>query len=376
MHHSAMTKNVVLELTLAHTLRMTGISMAGLILPLYLGTSGYSLREIILYFLVMAATWVLALRPAARFNAYYGPIASMAASLPLTIIWVLCIAFIDPASQWFLPTAVLWGIFIAQYWQGMRVAFATSLPPKQAGRDIAIVSGIVLASSAAAPFVGGVIAQEAGIVVLYVASGAIIALASGALWMLRGRWKRKEFHPETVPPQTIRRYLIANGSSEIEADISGWFWTLFIFIYVPTYAGVGALSSVIITSSIVVSLYVGWREEQRGAKHYLREGSILMTGVNIVRIGAQGASGVAGINILAGLGHALTETPYVTEYYRHVRERPSVEYVYWMNFAASSACVLLLLVLLALTYFFDDKTVLLLALLIGGPASFAVRYIR
>ncbi len=371
-----MTKNVVLELTLAHTLRMTGISMAGLILPLYLGISGYSLREIILYFLIMAATWVLVLRPAARFNARFGPVASMAASLPLTILWVLAIAFIPPSSCWFLPSAALWGIFVAQYWQGMRVAFATSLPPKQAGKDIAIVSGIVLASSAAAPLVGGIIAQEAGIVVLYGASGVIILLASLALWELRGRWKKQDFRPEIVSPKTIRRYLIANGSSEIEADISGWFWTLFIFIYVPTYAGVGALSSVIITSSIIVSLYVGWREDKRGSKHYLREGSVLMTAVNTVRIGAQGASGVAGVNILAGLGHALTETPYVTEYYRHIRERPSVEYVYWMNFAASSACVLLLLLLLALTYFFDDKSVLLIALLIGGPASFAVRYIR
>jgi hypothetical protein len=171
------------------------------------------------------------------------------------------------------------------------------------------------------------------------------------------------------------RDLVANAGSEVDAMVATSIWPLFIFLLIPSYVGVGILSSVAVIASIIIALYVGQRQARKMSS-YLKHGANVISLTNAIRLAIQSVGQIAGVNFFNGLGQALMVTPYYSRYYLNAEHEPLLPYLYAMNAASMIGDVVLFTLLLLLSLVVSAKVVLAIGLIIAIPAGYSIRLIR
>lgn len=359
----------------AHTVKSLAAGMAAIFVPIYLYKLGYSLSAIIAYFLVATVVWGVTQLPALRFANRVGFNRCLGLSLLIEGLQILMLATI-PQLHWPLwSMAAVYGIQISTYWPQFRACFTRSLLHRNVGPAVGLSSALLMFALGIAPAIGGAIASWFGIVILYVI--AMLCFAAAAIPLLSGpeMIRREPFKVRDVSWRRVKHDLIANAGSEIDAVVAEDIWPLLIFLLVPSYVGVGVLSSVAVIASMVIAVYVGHRRS-KAQEGYLKNGVGVVSFMNAGRLMAQSASQVAGVNFINGLGQALWVTPFYSRYYQNAEREPLLPYVYAMNIVCVIGDCLLYGTLLGLSYIFSAKVVLTIGLLIAVPASYTIKYIR
>lgn len=359
----------------AHTVKLLASQMTLLFIPIYLYRIHYSLSSILFYFLLFSLFWFIIQHPLLRLANRIGGNRSMALSLFLQAIHTLMLASLVVIHWplWFL--ALIWSIYVALYWPNFRICFTKGLLHKKVGLAVGASAALTTLAYGIAPAVGGAIGTYFGIGVLYVIGALLFVVA--ALPLLSGQevMKSEPFNLKELDWRSVKRDLIANAAETLDDSVLGTLWPLFIFFLIPSYVGVGVLSSVSVIAGISIALYVGKRQELKGSA-YLKRGSIAVSLANTARLISQSAGQIAGVNFINGLGHALVATPFNSRYYTNAENAPLLPYIYAMMLASAVGNFILYGALLLLSLFLPLHTVLLIGLLLAVPAGYAVRLIR
>ena len=351
--------------------------MTAIFVPIYLYRLGFNLSEIITYLLLVSALWIIVLYPAMRLANAIGFNRAMGLSMLFYGAQTLVLATI-PQFHWplWLP-AILYSIAIALYWPQFRACFARSLLHKKTvGVAVGLSAALTMLAYGVAPAIGGAIASYLGIWVLY--AFAVVCFVAAALPLMSGPEiiQHQPFRLRDIKLRRVWPDLVANAGGEVDDVVDSVVWPLFVFLLIPTYIGVGILSSVTVIASILIAFYTGRRQATHGTRSYLRRGTTIVSLTSVFRMFTQSAGQIAGLNILSGLGHALTETPYNSRYYQNAERQPLLPYMFYMQFAAALGDILLFGSLLVFSFFAPIEIVLIVGLLIAVPAGFIVRYIR
>jgi MFS family permease len=359
----------------AHTVKELASSLVTIFVPIYLYHLGYGIPAIMGYFLLSSIFWGVTQAPALRFANRIGFNRSMGLSLMIQGLQILMLATL-PSAHWPLwSIALVWGVSISLYWTQFRACFARSLSHRRVGPAVGVSSALLMLAYGIAPAIGGAIASWLGISVLYVLTmlcflAAALPLLTGPEFMEREPFKLRDLHWRKV-----RRDLIANGGSEVDAMVATSVWPLFIFLLIPSYVGVGILSSVAVIASIIIALYVGQRQARK-MTGYLNNGAGVIGLTNAIRLAIQSIGQIAGVNFFNGIGQALVVTPFYSRYYLNAEREPLLPYMYAMLMACAAADILLFGFLLILSLLVSTKTVLILGLILAIPGGYAIRFIR
>jgi hypothetical protein len=282
-----------------------------------------------------------------------------------------------PNFHWPLGiVAVAWALQRTTYWVAFHVNFSKARAHKKSGRQIGRTNIVKIVAGGLAPAVGGYLATAYGISWLYgVALGlyllALIPLVGAPTIGNRYRPSLKRLNWAKIRPD-----LYANAGNAITTVAETAVWPLLVFTIVPTYRGVGALSSVVAIASIFTAFYVSRREEKRGERHYLGEGVTLASLSDVFRLFAQNAGHVFGVNLIGGMGNALYYTPFFSRYYQHADEEPRIQYIVAMEVAHEVAWAAFYFVLLGLSFILTSYQTLLVGVAFSIPANFLIRRIR
>ena len=174
----------------------------------------------------------------------------------------------------------------------------------------------------------------------------------------------------------MRRDAIANMFNGV--IIMGEFsiWPLLVFVLVSTYAGVGLLSSVVALASIIITLYVGRREETRGERRYIKEGLFVYGLTNLGRVIVQNSFQIFGLNLLSGIGRSLYTTPFMNRYYTNSDGTFRLGYITVMEGAFSLGTALFVAILFLISLILPMNTVLAIGLGIVAVSVAGVRLMR
>ncbi len=360
----------------AHTVKELAGAMVSIFVPIYLYRLHYSITTIFAYFLLISVFWGLTQAPILRWSQRIGFNRSMGVSLIVQSLQMILLASL-PHFQWPLwLIAAVEGISYGLYWPQFRASFTRSLLHRKIGPAAGMSSALLMLALGIAPAFGGLVASGLGIGALYVVSILCFVAAAVPLFMGAEVVKDEEFHLRDVPWRSAWRDLVSNMGSEVDADIAATVWPLLIFFLLPSYAGVGVLSSTMVVASIIIALYVS-RRQLRKMTGYLKNGSSVVAFANAVRLVAQSVSFVAGINFFYGLGQALITTPFYSRYYHNAeREASLLSYLYAMMIACAIADIALFGLLLLLTLVLPVKVVLVIGLIMAVPAGYAIRLMR
>lgn len=382
MHHAghhyyhAIRLTELKRLYWAHTVKQLASNMTLIFIPIYLYSLHFSLTAILGFFLLTNIIYLVLQYPAMKWANRIGSNKTMAISLVLQGVLSLMLATLSFFNWPLWVLSLIYAAVIMLYWPNFRACFAKSLLHKKTGRAAGTSSALTTLAYGVAPALGGAIASGFSIVVLYVVSIGLFILAAGPLLSSKEIIQNDPFNLKDLNVRKIKRDLMANFSDTIDDTILSVVWPLFIFLAIPSYVGVGLLSSISVVAGMVIAIYVGRREELRGARKYLKRGTLITSLSNGIRLLTQSVGQIAGVNFINGLGHALMATPFNARYYENANEEPLLPYVYAMMIVSALGNLVLFAILLVVSFFAPIQTVLLVGLLLAIPAGFAVRLIR
>ena len=282
--------------------------------PIYLYRLGYGIPAIMGYFLLATIFWGLTQAPALHWASRIGFNRCMGISLLIQGLQILMLATL-PSAHWPLwSIALVWAISISMYWPQFRACFTQSLLHRRVGTAVGISSALLMMAYGIAPAIGGAIASWLGIGVLYILTMLCFVAAAVPLFIGPEFMEHRPFRIRDLHLRRVWRDLLANLGSEVDAMVATSIWPLFIFLLIPTYVGVGILSSVAVIASIIIALYVGKRQARK-MSGYLKNGATVISLTNAIRLAMQSVEQIAGVNFFNGLGQALMVTPYYSRYY-------------------------------------------------------------
>ncbi|HEX7259578.1 MAG TPA: hypothetical protein VF272_01455 [Candidatus Saccharimonadia bacterium] len=375
-HYHLIRLSELKRLYWAHTVSMLASSMTGIFIPIYLYRFGYSVPEIMAYYLWFSVFWGAMQYAVLRFANLIGFNRSMGASMIIHGLQILMLATISVYHWPLWLIALTWALYVAMYWPSFRACFARSLLHKQAGPAVGIATALILCAYGIAPAIGGVIASQLGITVLYMMAMLCFLFAAIPLFGGSEMIRHEPFKLRALQLRRVWRDLVANMGDNIDDSVSTIIWPLFIFLLVPSYMGVGVLSSIAVIASIIIAIYIGRNQARKGTAGYLKRGTLTISLANAVRILVQSSGQIAGINFINGIGHALMSTPYDSRYYRNADREPLLPYVYGMMMAGAAGCFVLFGTLLAVSLVAPITTVLIVGLIMAIPASYIIRLMR
>lgn len=360
----------------AHSIGVVGSSLVTVFIPIFLYKIGYSIQEILIYLTFQNFVAAALQYPAIKLIDMLGGNRSMAVAMFTHILFFIALLVLpefDQSLAILVPIGLLWSLTRAIYWPAFHANFSKARAHKKAGRQVGAINAVMIFAHGATPAVGGIIATEFDISWVYGAAIGLFLIAlvpllfGGEVTKRRPLDFRKVNYRKTVPD------MFASAAYGMTNLVEVTIWPLLIFFIVSSYAGVGVLSSVVTIASIIVTLYVGRRESDRGQRHFLNEGAVVSSATNVFRLGAETGGHVVGINLLSGVGHSLTMTPYISRYYERADEEPRLEYIALMETAHELSWGVYLFFILILTTFLAPTTALTVGIAAAIPLSFGAR---
>ncbi len=373
-HYHILRLDELKRLYWAHTIRGLASNIALIFVPIYLYKLEFGLTAIMGYFLWFSVIWAITLYPGVYITNKIGANKAMSIGLLIEGVHIIMLATIGTYNWPLWLIALFMAVGVTLYWPGFRSCFAHSLLHRKIGPAVGISAALSLIAYGAAPAVGGAIATYLGIGILYTLAMVFFIAAALPLFTAPEIVKNFDIKLSNLNWRRIRKDLIANASDNLDDSVLSSIWPLFIFLLVPTYVGVGILSSITIIASIMISLYVGKKVRKRSG--FLPRGSWVVSLTNTARIFTQSAGHIAGVNFVNGLGHALMLPSFDARYYKNAEQEPVLLYVFAMLMAGAIGCILLFGSLMLISMFASDWIVLASGLIMAIPASYAIRLIR
>lgn len=355
---------------------LVGTDLVSIFIPIFLLRLHYSLQHIFWFYalaglfmvpLDLLGFWLIT-KVGANRTMVIGNVGNVAFYLML---------FLLPSLHEPLWIIAFWrGFYSAIYYPAFNANFIAARAHNKTGTQIGLLSAITLALSGIAPAVGGLLAASLGLTWVYACAVILIIIGSLPLLVGKEHLHVTQFRLRLIPWRQEYKDFLANGLYNIPGFVEQIIWPLLISIIISSYAGIGIVGSVIVICSIVISLYVGHKEDRVGERRYINQG--IMTGAigDVGKLLAADPVGVVGVNIISGASSALLANSFISRYYKNADSEYMLEYTFGMEVTHSVIWALYFLLLASLAAFLSFKAVLIFGIVLAIPATLGVRWIR
>lgn len=249
------------ELYSAVSLRMLAQNLVGIFIPVYLYKIGYSLPDVLLFFVFTYAATIIADLPIGWIVARFGPKHSMLAGNLVQIV-VLLLLVTQPDQRWLLILpAIAYGVARGLFFIPYNVDFSKILHPDHGGKELGFMTNLQQLANVIGPLAGGAIALFIGARYTLIAGIVLFALAAVPLFA-------------SAEPVTRQRSLNFNGLFKKprwpdyvsyfgysgQLKILQLFWPLFLALTIfaaHTYFKLGIILSISAGASLFTTLVIG-----------------------------------------------------------------------------------------------------------------------
>jgi len=259
---------------------ITGLanSMITLFVPIYLYTLGYAIKEIILYFLLIAIFFFLLGYIGAKIVSKIGIKHSILISTPLIIAYYLGLRFIPEMSALFVLLPLLLAIRNILFNYGYHASFLESSKAKKRGAEVSMMHAIGLATFVVGPILGGFIAATYGFPTLFVIGAALSIVGVLPLFYSSEKYEKIEFSGEflyrDIFSKKNRPMLTSFSGYAIEQSINREIWPIFLIILLVKIEQVGSVFGISIGISILIFYFIGHLTDKYDKRKLLQIGTL------------------------------------------------------------------------------------------------------
>ena len=344
-----------------HSIQGFAFSLIGIFIPIYLLTIGYSVAQVLIYFIVyyglVAAFSFLAIFIASRI----GLERTILCRFPFTFTYLILLYLLPQYAIPLFLIAVFAGLECALYWIPLHILFARNTQSESVGSSTGKLFAFPQIASIAGPFLGGLIAAVLGfpyliglvsIVMLFSVLPLLNlglkkepAALTGPAGLSRqlANWGRSLYRDfrGLLPAKTSFRFDLGEGAKLFKKHPKFFFaeifdnmgeeaeaiiWPIFIFLSLASIATVGAAGSLLAFGSIIFTLMIGKISDKVNKKTLIKMGALLLLTVWAARYFTHADVAILVTTVLAGFFMVLLLVPYTSLGYDAAKKDRTAEY--------------------------------------------------
>jgi YQGE family putative transporter len=265
------------EVYLTLYLRKFAITLAGVFIPIYLYTIGYSLSEVLIAVAIMYFGKVIFAYPTLKVSEKIGVKHTIALNIPflLLFLWLLYKLPNQPHYFGYLISTLL-PLSNLLFWVPLNSIFARNSHKKKAGSETSYLFLTSRLSAVLAPLVGGFILTELSFDYLFAIVGGILSLSLIPLLMSEDYSCKKKDKGLDVVREHLKYYVAyaVQGVMAATTFVVIPFLSLFLL---KSYMSVGSVSTLLLVGSFFVIFVVGKLTDKFEGKHLMRIGGAVLS---------------------------------------------------------------------------------------------------
>lgn len=336
------------ELFLSTAMLDFAISAVMIFEPIYLYRFGFSIREILLFFIAVYCGYLLFLPLGAKVARSHGYEHAILFSSPFLIIYYLALFAVQYGRPFIAIAAIALILQKILYWPSYHATFASSGAVGETGRELSSRSALGALVAVIAPAVGGLVVFKFGYPLLFAAVAGLIVLSNLPLLAT----------PESFEPRAfsyvgaVKRLFAASNRRKLlgfmgfgEDLIALAVWPIFILTVIRDPFQIGMIVSVSMLFALVAMLYIGRLCDDGRDGTMLRAGGIFTVIAWLARPFAYGPAAIFGADAFYRVARSLMGIPMMMRVYDAERNGVAIEGVVFFEMAlaigkiaAAAAC--------------------------------------
>ena len=291
------------QLYISTTLFFFALALIVVFVPIYLYQLGYGLPVIAGYYLVGKVAHLITTLPATKLSNTLGVKHAMSISYGLFFIQAIVLLFITEVS-WLIPVAAAIQGIAGCNFSITRFSCMSRLGRQgRLGHDLALVSRWQKVATAAGVLSGGLISQIFNVPLTLTVVAGLIVLSIIPLMLSPEPIKNNQnLNLRQLPWKRLKRDFISALGAMFCGSTTQEAWVIFlaIFVFVGTpYAGVGFITSLAITVSVLISYYFGQLIDHGHGRRLLRNMVPLFSISHLMRVFIGSPALAYGFNVVA-----------------------------------------------------------------------------
>lgn len=323
--------------------------------PIYLWQQGFSLADIMLFFVGVYVLYILVLPIGASYARRHGFEHSILLASPFIILYYVCFFIIPSAPAAIYGAVVALALYKAFYWPAYHADFAFYSQQEERGREIGSLIVLDNLVYILGPIVGGLLLTWLGFPALFIFV-IIVVLASNIPLLSTsepagGKPFRMHEALSTLWAKGHRRaHLSYVGFGEELIVLTAW--PLFLFLVIGNYASTGLIIAGSTLLSSLTVLIIGHLTDRRESTVVMRAGTILYAMVWLFRIVVRSAPFALVADASSRISKQMIAIPIVSTMYRRALRESVVATVVAFEIALSVGKILAALLVIVLTVLF------------------------
>lgn len=348
----------VRELYWSTVMQNMALAMLLLFEPIYLWQQGFSVNQILWFFLAVYVTYFLALPLGAKFATTTGFEKSIALSTIAQIAYYACLYLVAVNWWWAVPAVLLYTIQKMFYWPAFHADFARYSDATEEGKEVSTLHVTLSAVYVIGPLLGGALITYGSWLIMFIV-GCLVILASN--WPLLRT--TEEFKPRNFPYLASYKRLFARDNWRTLIGYLGFgeelillvLWPVFIATVIHNYVEIGALVAGSTLIMVLATLYVGKLSDEKHIHAVLRFSTLLYVFAWLVRLATRSPFGVFIIDSTSRLTKNIVQVPLHTLLYERAKTRSVMDTIVSFEMSLVLGKIVAAVVLL---YIFSQLTTL------------------
>ncbi len=247
--------------------------------PIYLYSLGYSFTKILWFYVLVYALYAIFISFGAKFASRFGYKHAIFVSNVFQVIYWLVLFSIKNHPELFYVAPIFFAMQKSWFWPAYDSEVALASVKVQRGREVGVLFSLIQMAFILGPFVGGFLSYNFGFLTMFIVASMLMLFSVYPLFRSGEIYSRHEFKFKNlwqVMRKNIRNFFGYWGYAEDLMVMS--LWPVYMFIVIPSFLNVGAVSTIATIIGTVLMLYIG-KVTDRSKKRSLIGTSAIFYGV-------------------------------------------------------------------------------------------------
>jgi MFS family permease len=372
-------KRQVRELFMSSLIVSLALAMVMIFEPIYLYKIGYSLQNIMLFYLITYALYFVLMPLGGKFARRYGYEIGMLIGTFLYIGFYVSLFFIAYVPWLFYLAPALLAVQKTFYWTAYHANFARYSDDEEEGREIGAITVVTSLVYIIGPVLAGFIISQWGFGALFMVSSVIFLASNIPTLITKEKWKPrhtdyKKAYTNLFAKKNRKSFLAYLGFGEELIVLV--VWPVFISLVISDILDIGLVVTVATLITTLLTLYIGKLSDKRNKRKILRLGSAFYAIAWFVRIFIFTKIGIFFVDTMSRLGKNTIGVPLMAITYENAKslqkeERHSVmDVILFFEMSLVVGKITALVLIFVLTAFVaDEMTAFQLTFVLAGGMS-------
>lgn len=324
-HHFYFSRHVSREVTEVYWYTLfnsLALSLVFIFEPIYLYSIGFSLIQILWFYVQVYVWYLLLITFGAKFAGKFGLKHSIFTSNIFYVIYWIVLFLTKSHPILFFVAPVFFALQKSWFWPAYDTEFGINSKRGQRGRETGVLYALIQLSFIIGPFLGGFISETFGFLALFIGASMVMLFSVYPLFRSSEIYSRHSFN--------LRR--LCEVFKKYKANFFGYWgyaedlmvmslWPVFMFIVIPDYLDVGLVATIATVIGTMLMLYIGKLTDKKEKRSLIFNSSVVYGVTWIFRFLAKDLVGIITFDSMTKAAKDVMTVPMCALTYEHAAEK-------------------------------------------------------